>query len=148
MVTDGFRNRRIDRNEFRQMKRFHRIADHGGRGHDTEAHLIDMQSVVPGEKVAHSSKVHGGHVGKIEDDVAAGSLVGLLNEFFKPQGLKGIQVSGKSQYSRGRVLGTIEVLHKRFIGNKERRVKRFCGKRQNMDGRSGHIWFRKTGRLH
>lgn len=145
MVTDRFRNGGIDRNEFRQMKRFHRIADHGGRGHDTEAHLIDMQSVVPGEKVAHSSKVHGGHVGKIEDDVAAGSLVGLLNEFFKPQGLKGIQVSGKSQYSRGRVLGTIEVLHKRFIGNKEGRVKSFCGKRQIMDARSGHICSRKTG---
>ncbi len=117
------------------MKRFHRIADHGGRGHDTEAHLIDMQSVVPGKKVAHSSKVHGGHVGKIEDDVAAGSLVGLLNEFFKPQGLKGIQVSRKSQYSRGRVVGTIEVLHKRFIGNNEGRVKRFCGKDKSwMEG--------------
>ncbi len=77
------------------MERFHRIADHGGRSHDTEAHLIDMQSVVPREEVAHSAQVHRGHFGKIEDDVTTGSLLGLLNKFFKPQGLKGIQMSGK-----------------------------------------------------
>lgn len=139
MMTDRFRNGRIDRNEFRQMERFHRIANHGGRGHDTETHLIDMQSVVPRKKVAYSAQIHGSHFGKIEDDVAAGSLLGLLNNFFKSQGLKGIQVSRKSQYSSGRVFGTIEVLHERFIGNKEERVKSFFGKRQLMDGRSGHI---------
>ncbi len=100
------------------MERFHRIADHGGRCHDTETHLIDMQSVVPRKKVANSDKVHGGHFGKIEDDVATHSLLGLLNKFFKPQGLKGIQMSGKSQDSRGWMVGAIEVLHKRFIGKK------------------------------
>ncbi len=110
------------------MERFHRIANHGGRGHDTEPHLVDLQSVVPRKKVAYSAQVHCGHFGKIEDDVAAGSLLSLLNNCFKSQGLKGIQVSRKSQYSSGRVFGTIEVLHERFIGNKEKRVKSFLRK--------------------
>jgi len=134
MMTDRFRNGRMDRNEFRQMERFHRITDHGGRSHDTETHLIDMQRMVPRKKVAHSAKVHGGHVGKIEDDVATGSLLGLLNKFFKPQGLKGIQMSGKGQYSGGRMIGAVKVLHKRFIGKTEERVKSLCGKRQLLEG--------------
>jgi hypothetical protein len=115
------------------------MSDHGGRCHDTETHLIDMQRVVPGKKVAHSAKVHGGHFGKIEDDVATGSFLGLLNKFFKPQGLKGIQMSGKGQHSGGRMIGAVEVLHKRFIGKKEERVKSLFGKRQLLDGRSVHI---------
>lgn len=138
MMTDRFRNGRIDRNEFRQMERFHRIANHGGRCHDTETHLIDMQSVVPRKKVAYSAKVHGCHVGKIEDDVATGSLLGLLNKFLKPQGLKGIQMSGKSQDSRSWMVGAIEVLHKRIIGKKEERVESFFGKK-TIHGRSGHV---------
>lgn len=139
MVADRFSNRRIDWNEFRQVEGFHRIPDHGGRSHDTETHLIDMQSVVPRKKVAHSAKVHGGHFGKIEDDVATGSQLGLLNKIFKPQGVKGIQMPGKGQYSSGRMIGVVEVLHKRFIGKKEERVKSLFGKRQLMDWRSGHM---------
>ncbi len=110
------------------------MSDHGGRSHDTETHLIDMQRVVPRKKVAHSAKVHGGHFGKIEDDVATSSFLGLLNKFFKPQGLKGIQMSGKGQYSSGRMIGVVEFLHKRFIGKKEERVKSLCGKKQIMEG--------------
>jgi hypothetical protein len=131
MMTNRFGNGGIDRNEFGQMERFHCIANHGGRGHDTETHLINMQRVVPRKKVPYSAQVHGRHFGKIKDDVAAGSLLSLLNKFFKSQGLKGIQVSGKSQYSSGRVVGTIEVLHERFIGNKEERVKIFFWKKTN-----------------
>ena len=109
------------------------MPDHGGRSHDTETHLIDMQSMVPREEVAHSAKVHTGHAGKIKDDVATGALLGLRNNVFKPQGLKGIKMPGKGQDSSGRMIRDVEVQHKGFIGKNVERVKSLFGKGQLME---------------
>lgn len=68
------------------------MPDHGGWSHDTKMHLIDMQGMVPGKEVAHTTKIHAGHVGKIEDDVTTGSLLSLLKYLLKGQGVKGIQM--------------------------------------------------------
>ena len=109
------------------------MPDHGGRSHDTETHLIDMQSMVPREEVAHSAKVHTGHAGKIKDDVATGALLCLRNKVFKSQGLKGIQMPGKGQDSSGRMIRDVEVQHKGFIGKNVERVKSLFGKGQLME---------------
>lgn len=69
------------------------MPNHGGRSDDTKMHLIDMQGMVPRKEVAHTTKIHAGHVGKIEDDVATGSLLSLLKYLLKPQRVKGIQMS-------------------------------------------------------
>ena len=109
------------------------MPDHGGRSHDTETHLIDKQSMVPRKEVAHSAKVYAGHAGTIEDDVVTGALLGLRNNVFKPQGLKGIKMPGKGQDSSGRMIRDVEVQHKGFIGKNVERVKSLFGKGQLME---------------
>ena len=93
MLADRFRDRRIDRNEVCQPEGFQGMPHHRGRSDDTETHLIDMQGVVPRKEVAHSPKIHAGHVGKIKDDMMTGPLPGLCNNVFKPQVAKRIHMS-------------------------------------------------------
>ncbi len=123
-----FRDRRIDRNEVCQPQGFQGMPNHRGRSYDTETHLIDMQGVVPRKEVAHSTKIHAGHVGKIKDDMVTGPLLGLRNNVFKPQVAKRIHMSRKRQSFGGWMIRDVEVQHEGFIGKKGERVKCLFGK--------------------
>jgi hypothetical protein len=90
--------------------------------------------MVPRKEVAHTTKIHAGHVGTTEDDVATGSLLGFFNNQLKPQRVKGIQMPGKGQNSSSRMIGDVEVQHKGFIGKNVERVKSLFGKGQLMEG--------------
>ena len=65
MMADRFRDRQIERKEISQTEGFQGMPDHGGRGHDTETHLIGVQDMVPRKEVTHSAKINAGHLGKI-----------------------------------------------------------------------------------
>ena len=124
MLADGFRDRRIDRDEFRQTDRFQRMSDHRRGSYDAETDVIGMQGMVPGEEIAQSTEIHAGHLGTIEDDMATGPLLGFFNNLLKPQRVKGIQMSGKGHHPDGRMIRDVEVQHKGLIGKRMEKVKR------------------------